>query len=74
MLPGFLVCFLRGLSIFSIDSFVVSVSVCVAVALATCGVTLFVVFYLFCLFCSLFCGLCGDFNVLVGFDRAIVVN
>jgi hypothetical protein len=66
--------FLLGLSLFSVDSFVVSVSVGFVVALAVWGVTLCVVFVLICLFCySIFC-LFGDFSGLLGFDRAIFVN
>jgi hypothetical protein len=56
MLSGFLTYFPRGLSLFSVDSLVVSVSVFVVVALAACGVTLYVVFscVFFCC-CFVFC-------------------
>jgi hypothetical protein len=39
-----------------------------------CGVMFVVVSVLSCLFCYSICCLCGDLNVLLGFDRAMFVN
>jgi hypothetical protein len=70
MFSGLRSYFTLGLSLFSVDSFVFSVSVGFVVALVMWGVTLCVVFVLFCLFCCLF----HDLSGLLGFDRAIFVN
>jgi hypothetical protein len=40
----------------------------------TCGVMLVVMSVLSCLFYYSICCLCGDLNVLVGFDRAMFVD
>jgi hypothetical protein len=51
-----------------------SVPVVLLIVFVACGVTLGVLFVLFCLFCSSFFCLSGDFNGLVGFDRAMFVD
>jgi hypothetical protein len=74
MFSGFCSYFRRGISLFSVHSFVSSVNVVFLIFFVVFGVTLCVLFVLYCLFCSSFCCLLGDFSDLLGFNRAIFVN
>jgi hypothetical protein len=51
-----------------------SVPVVLLLVFVTRGVLFVVLYVLSCLFCSLICCLCGDLNVLLGFDRAMFVD
>jgi hypothetical protein len=66
----FLTYFLWVLALFSVDSFVVSVYISFVVYLAG----LRFVFCFVCFFCSLFCVLCGDLDILLSFVRPIFVD
>jgi hypothetical protein len=51
-----------------------SVPVALLFVFVACGVMFVVLSVLSCLFCSSICCLCGDLNVLLGFDRAMFVE
>jgi hypothetical protein len=51
-----------------------SVHVALLFVFFACGVMFVVVSVLYCLFCSSICCLCGDLNVLLGFDLAMFVD
>jgi hypothetical protein len=71
MFSGFRTFFLLVISLLSDRS---SVPVALLLVFVVCGVTLGVVYVLFCLFFSSICCLCGDFSGLLVFDRAMFVN
>jgi hypothetical protein len=78
MFSGFLMYFFWVTLSFSYrSSFIVhpsSVTVAFLFVFVVCGVMFVVVSVLSRLFCFSICCLCGDLNVLLGFDRAMFVD